>query len=146
MAPVPIPGSRFPIPVDMIPPVQGPDYTLDFDRLRRVGFPEVVLAQGKTPAQIAEICRQLGRAHDVLVTRLTPEGWSEVSVLPLPGRASYDARSATLTLSVGKPMPKVEGTVAVVTAGTSDTLVAEEARRTLAYLGAASTLVPDVGV
>jgi len=43
-------------------------------------------------------------------------------------------------------MPKVEGTVAVVTAGTSDTLVAEEARRTLAYLGAASTLVPDVGV
>jgi len=126
--------------------MQGPDYTLDFDRLRRVGFPEVVLAQGKTPAQIAEICRQLARAHDVLVTRLGPEAWSEVSVLPLPGRASYDARSATLHLSVGKPMPKVEGMVAIVTAGTSDTMVAEEARRTLDYLGAASNLLADVGV
>jgi len=130
----------------MIPRMQGPDYTLDFDRLRRVGFPEVVLAQGKTPAQIAEICRQLGRAHDVLVTRLPPDLWSEVSALPLPGRASYDARSSTLHLFLGKPMPKVEGTVAIVTAGTSDAAVAEEARRTLDYLGAASNLVADVGV
>src|SRR5215467_14235002 len=130
----------------MIPPVQGSDYTLDFDRLRRVGFPEVVLAEGKTPAQIAEICRQLSRAHDVLVTRLAPETWSEVSSLPLPGRASYDTRSTTLHLSVGKPMPKVEGTVAIVTAGTSDATVAEEARHTLEYLGVSSTIVPDVGV
>ena len=130
----------------MIPRMQGPDYTLDFDRLRRVGFPEVVLAQGKTSEQIAEICRQLARAHDVLVTRLTPELWGEVSALPLPGRAAYDARSGTLHLSIGKPMPRVEGIVAIVTAGTSDTMAAEEARRTLEYLGASSTLVPDVGV
>ena len=54
----------------MIPAMRGADYTLDLDRLRRVGFPEVVLAQGKTTAQIAEICRQLAKAHDVLVTRL----------------------------------------------------------------------------
>jgi NCAIR mutase (PurE)-related protein len=126
--------------------MQGSDYTLDFDRLRRVGFPEVVLAQGKTAAQIAEICRQLSRAHDVLVTRLAPEAWGELSALALPGRASYDPRSTTLHLSVGKPMPKVEGTVAIVTAGTSDATVAEEARRTLEYLGVSSTLVPDVGV
>ncbi len=126
--------------------MQGSDYTLDFDRLRRVGFPEVVLAEGKTPAQIGEICRQLARAHDVLVTRLSPEHWEEVAVSPLPGRADYDPRSATLHLSVGKPMPRVEGNVAVVTAGTTDFLAAEEARRTLEYLGVASTLVPDVGV
>ncbi|MEX0881058.1 MAG: nickel pincer cofactor biosynthesis protein LarB [Thermoanaerobaculia bacterium] len=126
--------------------MRGPDYTLDLDRLRRVGFPEIVLAQGKTAAQIAEICRQLSRAHDVLVTRLTPEMWEEVSISPLPGRADYDPLSATLHLSVGKPMSRVEGTVAVVTAGTSDTAVAEEARRSLEYLGVSSTLVPDVGV
>jgi NCAIR mutase (PurE)-related protein len=125
----------------------GPDYTLDFDRLRRVGFPEVVLAEGKTPVQIIEICRQLSRAHDVLVTRLPSELWDEVAATaPLPGRASYDARSATLHLSVGKPMPRVEGNVAIVTAGTSDTTVAEEARRTLEYLGVSSTFFPDVGV
>jgi NCAIR mutase (PurE)-related protein len=122
------------------------DFTLDFDRMRRVGFPEVVLAQGKSAAQIVEICRQLARAHDVLVTRLTPEIWEEVSAEPLPGRARYDARSATLELSVGKPMRRLTGTVAVVTGGTADTAVAEEARATLEYLGVSSTLVPDVGV
>jgi NCAIR mutase (PurE)-related protein len=129
----------------MIPGMQ-PNFTLDFDRMRRVGFPEVVLAQGKTASQIVEICRQLARAHDVLVTRLTPELWEEVSAAPLPGRAGYDARSQTLHLSVGKPMRRVEGSVAVVTAGTADTAVAEEARATLEYLGVSSTLVPDVGV
>src|SRR6266498_3150324 len=122
------------------------DYTLDFDRLRRVGFPEVVLAQGKTSAQIAEICRQLARAHDVLVTRLFPERWEELAVNPLPGRADYDERSGTLHISVGKPMARVEGNAVLVTAGTADTFVAEEARRTLEYLGVSSTLVPDVGV
>jgi hypothetical protein len=126
--------------------MRGADYTLDLDRLRRVGFPEVVLAQGKTTVQIAEICRQLARAHDVLVTRLTPEGWEELSSSPLPGRAEYDARSATLHLAVGKPMPQLEGTVAVVTAGTSDTPIADEARKSLEYLGVSSTMVPDVGV
>ena len=126
--------------------MRGPDYTLDLDRLRRVGFPEVVLAEGKSTAQIVEICRQLARAHDVLVTRLTPEAWEDVSTSPLPGRADYDPRSATLHLSVGKAMPRVEATVAVVTAGTSDMPVAEEARRSLEYLGVSSTLVPDVGV
>jgi NCAIR mutase (PurE)-related protein len=126
--------------------MRGPDYTLDLDRQRRVGFPEVVLAQGKTAAQISEICLQLSRAHDVLVTRLTPELWEEVSISPLPGRADYDARSGTLHLSVGKPMARVEGSVAIVTGGTSDTPVAEEARRSLEYLGISSTLVPDVGV
>ena len=122
------------------------DYTLDFDRLRRVGFPEVVLAEGKTTAQIAEICRQLSRAHDVLVTRLFPPQWEELSAQPLPGRADYDERSATLYLSVGKPMPRLEGNVVLVTAGTADIVVAEETRRTLEYLGVASTIVPDVGV
>src|SRR5260370_31151986 len=129
----------------MIPRMQGPDYTLDFDRLRRVGFPEVVLAQGKTPAQIAEICRQLGRAHDVLVTRLTPDLWSEVSALPLPGRASYDPRSSTLQLFLPKPMPQLEGTVAIVTAGTSDAAVPGRGRRNLDYLGAAPDLNADGG-
>ncbi len=130
----------------MIPAMRGPDYTLDFDRLRRVGFPEVVLATGKSPAQIGAICGQLARAHDVLVTRLGPETWDEVAVSPLPGRADYDPRSQTLHLSVGKPMARLPGMVAVVTAGTADTTVAEEARRTLEYLGVSSHLVPDVGV
>ena len=126
--------------------MRGADYTLDLDRLRRVGFQEVVLAQGKSAEQIVEICRQLSRAHDVLVTRLTPAAWEEVSVSALPGRADYDPHSETLQLSVGKPMKHVEGSVAIVTAGTSDAPIAAEARRSLDYLGVPSTAVPDVGV
>jgi NCAIR mutase (PurE)-related protein len=122
------------------------DFTLDFDRLRRVGFPEVVLAEGKTIEQIAEICRQLSRAHDVLVTRLSVDAWGELAANPLPGRADYDPRSGTLHLSVGKPMPELEGTVCIVTAGTMDMSAADECRRTLEYLGVSSSIVPDVGV
>jgi len=80
------------------------------------------------------------------VTRLTPDAWEEVSASPLPGRADYDPRSETLQLSVGKPMKRVDGSVAIVTAGTSDAPVAEEARRALEYLGVSSAVVPDVGV
>ena len=66
--------------------------------------------EGKTAAQIVEICRQLARAHDVLVTRLSPEALGGGRrARRCPGRADYDPRSATLHLSVGKPMPRVEG-------------------------------------
>ena len=92
-----------------------PDFTLDFDRMRRVGFPDVVLAQGKTPLQVAEICRQLARAHDVLVTRLSPEQWEEVSAAPLPGISGGSPSAVTLAACslVGVVMtmadPDVEG-------------------------------------
>src|ERR1017187_1311935 len=107
------------------------DFTLDFDRLRRVGFPEVVLADGKSTAQIAEICRQLARAHDVLVTRLMSEAWEELASHPLPGRPAPPPPPAPLPRPVKKPMAKTDGTVCIVTAGTMDMRAAEECRRTL---------------
>jgi len=122
------------------------DFILDFDRVRRLGFPEVVLAAGKEPAQIVAIARQLSRENDVLVTRLSPEVWDEISREPLPGHADYDPRSRTLILKVGKPSRTVAGDVAIVTAGTADLDVAEEARRTLEYLGVSSRVIADVGV
>jgi hypothetical protein len=122
------------------------DFTLDFDRLRRLGFPEVVLGSGKEPAQIVEICRQLSREHDVLVTRLSPEAWDEISREALPGHADYHERSKTLQLRVGRPNRKIPGFVAIVTAGTADVVVAEEARRTLEYMGVESRVIADVGV
>jgi NCAIR mutase (PurE)-related protein len=122
------------------------DFTLDFDRPRRLGFPEVVLASGKDAGQIVAICRHLSREHDVLVTRLSPEMWDEVSREAMPGHADYDGRSSTLILKVGKPNSKLAGDVAIVTAGTADIFVAEEARRTLEYLGVDSRVIADVGV
>jgi NCAIR mutase (PurE)-related protein len=122
------------------------EFTLDFDRPRRLGFPEVVLATGKSPAQVVAICRQLAREHDVLVTRLSPEAWEEVSREALPGHADYDERSRTLVLKVGKQNRRIGSDVAIVTAGTADIVVAEEARRTLDYMGVHSRLIADVGV
>ncbi|MGH9440646.1 MAG: nickel pincer cofactor biosynthesis protein LarB [Thermoanaerobaculia bacterium] len=122
------------------------EFTLDFDRQRRLGFPEVVLASGKLTSQISAICRQLAREHDVLVTRLGLEQWEEVSREPLPGHAEYDERSRTLILRVGKPNRQISGEVSIVTAGTADIRVAEEARRTLDYMGVRSRIIADVGV
>jgi NCAIR mutase (PurE)-related protein len=122
------------------------DFILDFDRVRRLGFPEVVLASGKETAQVVAIVRQLSRENDVLVTRLSPEAWDEISREALPGRADYDPRSRTLVVHVGKPSRPVPGDVAIVTAGTADIDVAHEARRTLEYLGVSSRVIADVGV
>jgi NCAIR mutase (PurE)-related protein len=123
-----------------------PDFMLDFDRVRRLGFPEVVLASGKETAQIVAIVRQLARENDVLVTRLTRDGWEELSREAMPGHADYDERSRTLVVRVGKSNRPVSGDVAIVTAGTADVDVAEEARRTLEYLGVSSRVIADVGV
>src|SRR5438477_11759363 len=106
------------------------DFMLDFDRVRRLGFPEVVLAAGKDTVQIAAIVRQLARENDVLVTRLTRDAWEELSREPLPGHADYDERSRTLIVRVGKSNRTISGSVTIVTAGTADMDVAEEARRT----------------
>jgi hypothetical protein len=122
------------------------DFVLDFDRVRRLGFPEVVLAAGKDTLQIVAIVRQLSRENDVLVTRLSPEVWDEISREALPGRADYDSKSRTLVVHVGKPLRPVPGDVAIVTAGTADIDVAHEARRTLEYLGVSSRVIADVGV
>jgi NCAIR mutase (PurE)-related protein len=130
----------------MIPAMPPPDFMLDFDRVRRLGFPEVVLAAGKDAAQIVAIVRQLARENDVLVTRLTREAWEELSREAMPGHADYDERSRTLVVRVGKSNRPVPGDVAIVTAGTADIDVAEEARRTLEYLGVASRVIADVGV
>ena len=76
----------------------GLDYTLDFDRLRRTGFPEIVLAEGKTPEQVVEICRQLARAHDVLVTRpLFSMSWRVITVVATPRSFSSSGEAVAVT-------------------------------------------------
>ena len=114
---------------------------LDTDRAARTGDPEVVYGAGKTPAQIVQILQTLHAAHPdraVLATRLSDEAIEAVS-----GFADVDeiARAATLG-----PLPTAQGTVAVVSAGTSDAPVAAEAALTARVYGAAVNRVEDVGV
>lgn len=116
----------------------------DFDRQRRLGMPEVVFGSGKTAVQIAAIMRVLNDAgQNAFVTRVTPEQAAAVQT-EIPD-AVYREEAHILTRDVA-PLPQPEGKVAVLCAGTSDLLVAEEAALTAERLGARIERVYDVGV
>ena len=117
---------------------------LDLDREQRTGDPEVVYGAGKTPEQVVAIMTRLHEAHPdraVLATRLTDEARAAVAGA-LSGAVVDDvARCATLGST-----PEAVGTVAVVSAGTSDAPVAAEAALTARVHGAGVRLIQDVGV
>jgi NCAIR mutase (PurE)-related protein len=117
---------------------------LDTDRAARTGDPEVVYGAGKTPSQVVEILRVLHDAHPdraVLATRLTEEAVEEVLAALPEAVVEPVARAVTLG-----PLPTARGTVAVVSAGTSDAPVAAEAALTARVYGAGVRQVNDVGV
>ena len=118
--------------------------TLDLERARRRGFPEVVFGFGKSPDQIADIVQRMNRVgQSVLVTRIADEAVARVTaVVP---RATHNATARTLFVRVGKAPEKKTGIV-VVTAGTSDQNVGEEAVVTAEAMGNKVIHVRDVGV
>jgi len=118
------------------------DATLDHDRARRCGYPEVVFGQGKTPEQIGAIAERLfAQSGRVLITR-ADEPAQEHLRARFP-RAHVNARARIVRLG---PAPRALGRVAVVAAGTADLPVAEEAIETLSALGSRVDRIADVGV
>jgi NCAIR mutase (PurE)-related protein len=117
---------------------------IDHHRHLRQGFPEVVFGEGKTPEQIAGIvARLLEQSPTALVTRTT--------------EAAYDAVRRIAPDAVYYPLPRMivinrrrdrapEGLIVVVTAGTADMAVAEEAALTAEAMGARVERIFDVGV
>ncbi len=122
-----------------------PFATLDLDRARRQGAPEVVFGEGKSPAQCVAIAERLAAAGDgVLLTRTSAETRAALRAAFPALRVHDEARTAWLAARA--PRPAVAGYVSVVTAGTSDLPVAAECLETLAFLGVRSECVADVGV
>ncbi len=120
---------------------------LDTHRAVRQGLPEVVFCQGKTLQQAAEIMARLSRSHArVLGTRAAPETGAYICER-LP-QARYDpvSRLVTLTRTPPTPPPPEAPYALVVSGGTADMPVAEEAAQTLAFFGAAVRRVYDAGV
>lgn len=117
--------------------------TLDLDRERRQGLPEIVYGPGKTPAQVVAIVRSLLAHNDgpVLVTRVEPPDAREVLAAVPDGTHDPGAR-----LLVWRPAPSREFSVVVVTAGTADGPVATEAAAVASAIGLDVTRVSDVGV
>ncbi len=117
---------------------------LDHHRTVRTGVPEVVYGQHKTPDQIAAIVERMV-THDgrAIVTRASPEAVAAVQA-KFPQAQHFEMAHI---ITVGEfPAPQADRFVAVVTAGTSDLPVAEEAAITLEWLGTRVERVYDVGV
>ena len=122
------------------------DASLDLDRQRRCGFPEVVFGEGKSVETLTRIFRTLVDAGvDVLATRIDVEK-AERLVREFPA-ARYNELARTFRLPLVSHADRTShGVVAIVTAGSSDRPVAEEARETLQWMGVETRLVQDVGV
>jgi NCAIR mutase (PurE)-related protein len=120
-------------------------FTLDIDRARRCGFPEVVFGEGKSVETLVDIFQRLLDAGvDVLATRIDAEKAGRLQ--RTFSAAAYNEVAKTFRVASGRETSEKAGRVAVVTAGTSDLPVAEEARETLDWMGVKVEMMHDVGV
>jgi NCAIR mutase (PurE)-related protein len=115
----------------------------DTHRALRCGFPEVILCEGKLPHEITAIsARLLENGTRLLATRADPTAFEAVRAAA--DDAEYNEKARTVTV-VRDPRP-TEGLVVILSAGTADTPVAEEARITAEMIGANVETVYDCGV
>jgi len=118
---------------------------VDHHRALRQGFPEVVFAAGKSTDQLKDILASLSaRSNHILMTRLAPEQ-AEILVADFPG-ARYHPVSRVLTLSREEVPDRGRGAVVVISAGTTDIPVAEEAALTAEIMGNRVETLYDCGV
>jgi NCAIR mutase (PurE)-related protein len=132
-------------------PAQHDELELDLDRRRRCGYSEAIFADGKSVATLAKAFRRLLDAGQrVLATRVGAEAAVELAA-EFP-QARYNAVGRTVridpqTSAAGAAETRSRsGHVAIITAGTTDLPVAEEARETAEWMGASVVLIQDVGV
>ena len=119
--------------------------SVDHHRSIRQGVPEVILGEGKTAAQIIRIVRAMRKAGaDVLVTRLDKGKLTAIRNQFRRADVYQEARCAVIRS--GRPVANGKGNILVVTAGTSDIPVAEEAAVTAEFLGNRVERLYDVGV
>ena len=118
---------------------------LDHHRPIRTGWPEVVFGEGKTPEQIAGIVHAMaGRGFPVLVTRASVRAFEAVKQLLPAAEFHREARCIVAPDGSGRAA-KMEGAL-VITAGTADAPVAEEAALTATLMGCDVARINDVGV
>ena len=117
---------------------------IDHHRGVRLGYPEVIYGERKTPDQIAQITQKLlDRDNNILITRANEAAYQAVqSIAP---EAKYNVMGRTITIEREITTPP-SSYIAIVAAGTSDLYVVEEAYETARILGNHVKKVVDVGV
>lgn len=117
---------------------------IDMHREARVGYPEVIFCPGKTPEQVVTIMKaMLEKKSHILATRANAELFNVVK--ELCPEAIYHSAAKAITIK-NKEIKRPETYIAVVTAGTSDLPVAEEASVTAEFFGNRVIKLIDVGV
>jgi len=119
--------------------------SIDHHRSLRKGFPEVIWGESKTALQISTIIKKmLDKNHPILVTRV--DARKAASIKKRIPKITYHPASRTMTLFTSKTPKRGKGTILVVSAGTSDIPVAEEALITATIMGNNVDHIYDVGV
>ncbi len=117
---------------------------LDHHRHLRRGFPEVIFCESKTPEQITAIVNSMVEHEcNVLATRISLEVFEAVRAVHAKAVYNEDARTMTIIM---RPIGRRKGNVTVISAGTSDIPVAEEAAVTSEMMGCRLQRIYDVGV
>ena len=117
---------------------------VDQHRALRQGFPEVIFGAGKTPVQVMKIAGEILKQSDqVLITRITGDHFKLLK--KKFKKAIHHDSARCVVIEKKKPVPK-RGTIAILSAGTSDQPVAEEAAITAETMGNKVQRLYDVGV
>jgi NCAIR mutase (PurE)-related protein len=116
---------------------------IDTHREIRKGFPETIFCQGKTIPQITQILKTLSKDQNILLTKASTRVYTVIKKI-IPA-ARYNALGKTIVIQRYKAKLK-KGTILILTAGTSDIPVAEEAVETAQLMGNKIDKVYDVGV
>lgn len=122
--------------------------TIDHDRAERCGSPEVIFAQNKTAHQVVKIAEKIvERSGHVLITRAKPEHVDALHQASTLNAVKVGDLSGTVLVGEPPRFPQdVAPAIPIITAGTSDMPVAEEAAMTCEAMGQAVHVINDVGV
>jgi pyridinium-3,5-biscarboxylic acid mononucleotide synthase len=138
-------------PVDAMKQLQNLPYEnidfakIDHHRELRNGSPEVIYCPGKTVLQIKKIIQSLRKADsNILATKLTGDAFKKLKT-SLPKNAEYNEQGQILAIRNKKPVQS-KGLITIITAGTSDIPIAEEAAVTARLMGSRVETIFDVGV
>lgn len=122
---------------------------IDPCRSERIGVPEAILAEGKSPQDLAEIALSfLEASGTVLITRVSDEQLAALRKAPFPHGAKlvWEERARAMVVSLEGRKRSSGGKVGILSAGTADLPVAEEARVTAEFMGCETVSEYDVGV
>ncbi len=129
-------------------------FIIDKERKHRIGIPEAILCEGKSPEVLNELIVHLARTNPdmpYLFTRMSKAQWNTLeqqcaSLLDISDALDYHALSKTMTMHDKGDKAMIPNQVAILTGGSSDLAAAWETKRTLNFMNVSADIFADIGV